>query len=108
MNLQELKDLIERIEKTQGVNLEEVELAIHSVKIGTMGPSPITPVKSIQLGFDWDKGKLLIRPTCDLREVDRNEIKAIRVKYEELSWKKSQIDRLLRENKKLKEQLNKQ
>lgn len=107
MNIQELKDIIERIEKTQRVNLEEIELAIHSIKIGNMGHLPTTPVKNIQLGFDWDTGKLIIYPEQTLREIDRDEIKTLKDNYEELGWSKYKIDRIVKENKRLKEQLNK-
>lgn len=109
MNLLELKELVEHIEQQatrQRLNLEDVQVVIPTHKLGMIGGTPNTGIKSIYLGFDWDRGKLLIIPEKTLREIDKDEIKALRDKYEELSWKKSKIDRLLRENKKLKEQLS--
>lgn len=109
MNLLELKKLVELFEQQaarQHMNLEDIQVVIASHKIGMLGGTPSTSVKSINLGFDWDKGKLIISPENILREIDRDEIKMLRDKYEELSWKKSRIDRIVKENKRLKEQLD--
>lgn len=111
MNLLELKKLVELFEQQttrQRMNLEDVQVVIDSHKVGMIGGTPTTNIKSINLGFDWDKGKLIISPENILREIDRDEIKMLRDKYEELSWKKSKIDRIVKENKRLKEQLDKQ
>lgn len=110
MTLSELKELVEQMEQQavrQRLNLEEIQVVIASHKVGLIGGTPSTNIKDINLGFDWDSGKLIIYPEQTLREIDRDEIKTLRDKYEELGWSKYEIDKIVKENKKLKEQLNK-
>lgn len=110
MSLSELKELVEQMEQQvirQRLNLEDVQVVIATHKVGLIGGTPNTNVKRIDLGFDWDRGKLIIYPEQTLREIDRDEIKALKDKYEELGWSKYKIDKIVKENKKLKEQLNK-
>lgn len=110
MTLSELKELVEQMEQQavrQRLNLEEIQVVIASHKVGLIGGTPSTNIKDINLGFDWDKGKLIIYPEQTLREIDRDEIKTLRDKYEELVWSKYEFDKIVKENKKLKEQLNK-
>lgn len=110
MTLSELKELVEQTEQQavrQRLNLEDVQVVIASHKVGLIGGTPNTNIKSINLGFDWDTGKLIIYPEQTLREIDRDEIKTLNDNYEELSWSKYKIDKIVKENKKLKEQLNK-
>lgn len=110
MTLSELKELVEQMEQQavrQRLNLEEIQVVIASHKVGLIGGTPSTNIKDINLGFDWDKGKLIIYPEQTLREIDRDEIKTLGDKYEELVWSKYEIDKIVKENKKLKEQLNK-
>lgn len=109
MNLLELKKLVELFEQQATrlhMNLDDIQVVIATHKVGLAGGTPSTNVKSINLGFDWDKGKLIISPEKILREIDRDEIKMLRDKYEELGWKKSKIDRIVKENKRLKERLD--
>ena len=110
MTLSELKELVCAIEQQairQRLNLEDIQVVIATHKVGLIGGTPNTNIKRIDLGFDWDRGKLIIYPEQTLREIDRDEIKALRDKYEELGWSKYKIDKIVKENKKLKEQLNK-
>lgn len=110
MTLSELKELVEQMEQQairQRLNLEDVQVVIATHKVGLVGGTPNTNIKCINLGFDWDRGKLIIHPEQTLREIDRDEIKALKDKYEELGWSKYKIDKIVKENKKLKEQLNK-
>lgn len=110
MTLSELKELVEQMEQQairQRLNLEDIQVVIASHKVGLIGGTPSTNIKYISLGFDWDKGKLIIYPEQTLREIDRDEIKTLKDKYEELGWSKYKIDKIVKENKKLKEQLNK-
>lgn len=110
MTLSELKELVEQMEQQairQRLNLEDVQVVIATHKVGLIGGTPNTNIKCINLGFDWDSGKLIIYPEQTLREIGRDEIKALKDKYEELGWSKYKIDKIVKENKKLKEQLNK-
>lgn len=72
-----------------------------------IGGTPNTNIKCINLGFDWDRSKLIIYPEQTLWEISRDEIKTLKDNYEELGWGKYKIDKTVKENKKLKEQLNK-
>ena len=110
MTLSELKELVEQTEQQvirQRLNLEDVQVVIATHKVGLIGGTPNTNIKCINLGFDWDRGKLIIYPEQTLREIDRDEIKTLKDKYEELGWSKYKIDKIVKENKKLKGQLNK-
>lgn len=110
MTLLELKELVCAIEQhaiRQRLNLEDIQVVIATHKVGVIGGTPHTNIQSINLGFDWDRGKLIIYPEQTLREIDRDEIKTLKDKYEELGWSKYQIDKLVNDNKRLKEQLNK-
>lgn len=110
MTLSELKELVEQMEQQairQRLNLEDIQVVIATHKVGLIGGTPNTNIKCINLGFDWDIGKLIIYPEQTLREIDRDEIKTLKDKYEELGWSKYKIDKIVKENKKLKEQLNK-
>lgn len=59
--------------------MEQQVIATH--KVGLIGGTPNTNIKFINLGFDWDRGKLIIYPEQTLREIDRDEIKALKDKY---------------------------
>ena len=110
MTLSELKELVEQMEQQtirQRLNLEDVQVVIATHKVGLIGGTPNTNIKYINLGFDWDRGKLIIHPEQTLREIDRDEIKTLKDKCEDLGWSKYKIDKIVKENKKLKEQLNK-
>ena len=50
---------------------DDDDVVIHIVSPNTtVGGSPVIPVKSANSGFDWDHGKLMIRPETDVRPVD--------------------------------------
>lgn len=87
MTLLELKGLVCAIEQQairQRLNLEDIQVVIPTHKVGLIGGAPHTNIKSIGLGFDWDRGKLIIYPEQTLREIDRDEIKTLKDKYKEL------------------------
>jgi hypothetical protein len=104
MNLKQLKEILNRpiYENRED---EEYRVGIAVATAGSVGGTPVVGVKSVQYGFDWDSGKLIIYPEQDLREISRDEIKALRDKYSELSWKHYEISNLKRENQRLKEKL---
>lgn len=108
MNLEELKRSVDFLfdnSNRYGYNDAETKTVGIEIKvIGSVGGTPICGVRSIQAGFDWDSGKIIIVPERNLRLVDVDELEILRKKYEELSWKKYEIDGLKREIKKLKEE----
>ena len=106
MKAKELKEIIEHLENNN-YNLEDVEVVVPTVKLGCVGPTPTTSIQSAIEGIDWDNNKLLLYPETTLREIDQDEIKSLREKYEDLGWKAYEINNLKRENKKLKDKINK-
>lgn len=109
MTLTELKQMVDRAYERAAKghrNPDSVTVYIPTFKVGAVGHIPVTGVKSVHMGFDWEANSCLITPETSLREIDRDEIKTLREKYDDLSWKLSDIDRLKRENKRLKEQID--
>lgn len=108
MNIIELKKIVDRLyETTEEYNKELTNIGIQVKRIGSVAGTPLVNVKSIHSGFDWDNNKIIIVPETELREIDRDEIKSIQEKYDELGWKYYKINNLQRENKKLKEEIEK-
>ena len=110
MTLTELKQLVDRAYESAARGFrdpEKVTVYIPTFKVGTAGHIPVTNVTSVHMGFDWEANSCLITPEVQLREIDRDEMKVLREKYEDLSWNLSDINRLKRENKQLKEQIAK-
>lgn len=109
MTLEQLKMIIDaafdRTNAYDGQNAENIQVGIKVFRVGAVGGTPVVPIKSVHMGFDWDKGKLIMTTEPELREVNRDEIKTLLDKYEELGWKQSQISSLKRENEKLKKQV---
>ena len=110
MNLSELKQCVDhailQCERTHR-NPETVTVRIPSYKTGVAGHIPCTEVKSAVMGFDWEASSFLIRPIEELREINRDEMKALRDKYEELSWTHYKVSKVKQENKNLKAELAK-
>ena len=105
MNLVELKTMIDNIVSRHRYP-EEVQVVIPVFRVGQMGPRSTVPVKNIYLGFDWDDNTLFINPDGDeLREINVDEISAIREKYDELCWTQYKISKIKRENEVLKKKL---
>ena len=110
MNLLEFKQLVDRaIEQCErGYRTpESITVRIPSYKTGTAGHIPCTDVKGANMGFDWEASSFLIWPEKELREIDRDEIKTLRDKYEELSWTHYKVSKVKQENKNLKAELAK-
>ena len=105
MTLEELKEFLEHALRHQRHDPTAMQIGIVVQTAGSVGGTPTVGVKNLSIGFDWDNGKILIYPDKDLREIGRDEIKAIRDKYEELGWSQYKIDNIKRENKQLKEKL---
>lgn len=72
MKLSELKKYIDRQFEFMRSG-EDPEVAIQiKLPYSTVGGSPFTKVKSVQMGFDWDQGKFFINPEEDLTPSDRD------------------------------------
>lgn len=108
MNLLELKNLVDfAIEGATRYHQdpEKITVYIPSYKTGWAGHLPCTGVKSAHKGFDWESSSFLIFPEKELREIDRDEIKVLRDKYEELSWSHYKVSKIKKENETLKQKL---
>jgi hypothetical protein len=89
MNLHELKlhvDRLVELSHLQHLDPTEVTVGIMVKTVGSVGRTPTVPLKSIQLGFDWDRGKCLLQPESDLREIGRDELAALRKSYDDMGW----------------------
>ena len=106
MKAKELKEIIEHLENNN-YNIEDIEIVVPTMKLGCVGPTPTTSIQGAFVGIDWDNNKLLLYPETTLREIDRDEIKYLSEKYKDLGWKAYEINNLKRENKKLKDKINK-
>jgi hypothetical protein len=80
----------------------KITVYIPSYKTGSAGHIPCTGVKAANMGFDWEASSFLIRAEKELREIDRDEIKTLRDKYEELSWTHYKVSKIKKENEQLK------
>ena len=108
MNIIDLKRIVDSVyEHTKEYNRESTTVGIEVKRFGVIGGTPVVDIKSIVKGFDFDNNKVIIYPEVTLREIDRDEIKTIQDKYEELGWNHYEISGLKRENKRLKEEINK-
>lgn len=107
MKLSELKKYIDRQVEVMG-DYEDPEVVI-GIKLpySTVGGSPFTKVKSVQMGFDWDQGKFFLTPEEPLTPSDRDFAKQMKEMQEREYWAdhenrnlKAEIRRL---NKKIKD-----
>ena len=108
MTLSELRDVIDRVIENYnryGGGREVVASIVVRVP-GAIGGTPTVNVKSIQAGFDWDNGKLLIYPEKDLRTIEADEILALRKANEKEGWAEYENRGLKAQVKKLRKQLD--
>jgi hypothetical protein len=104
MNVKELKQLLEKFESRRDYG-DNAQVCIKVERIGAVGAMPTVEIKSVSMGIDWDKGKVIIYPETLLREVDRDELSAIRKKVEEAGWDYYELTNLKKENVRLKKKL---
>jgi len=102
MTFKKLESVIASIRKQYGEECDNLKVCIPVKVIGTVGGIPNVEVHSIYHGIDWDNNKLIVLPEKDLRETNRDEIKQLIEKYDELASYSRVIQELRREIKKLK------
>jgi hypothetical protein len=90
---------------TQFHRKQDWQVVIPVYRVGAVGGTPSVGIKIVTSGFDWDNGRIFIRPETELREIDRDEIKTMQDKYEELGWKHYEISGLKKENEKLRKRI---
>ncbi len=84
MTFAKLKQVVEVIGesiKRQNLDPEKVTLGIRVQNVAAIGPTPITEILSVSLGFDWDKGRCIIYPMKNLREIELDELAKLRETY---------------------------
>lgn len=55
-----------------------MRLVIQTLKPGSIGGTPCVDVEGINAGFDWDHGKLIVRPEKPLTALSPEDVAAIR------------------------------
>ena len=108
MNLKELKEQVDRLYEHQLFQHhvpKDITVSIVVKTAGTAGGTPGVGVKSMQSGFDWDNGKLMIFPEKDLRSIEADELERLRKASDKEGWAQYENVTLKRENKKLKEEI---
>jgi hypothetical protein len=109
MNLKELKEQVDWLYEHQLLRHqhapEDITVSIVVKTVGTVGGTPGVGVKSMQSGFDWDNGKLMIYPEKDLRSIEADELERLRKASDKEGWAQYENMNLKRELKKLKEEL---
>ena len=107
MTFEKLKEVVKVIDesiKRQHLEPEKVVLGIRVQNVAAVGPSPVTEVLSVSLGFDWDRGRCIIYPMKPLREVDLDELASIRKAYNTDGLKQYEYGQFQKKYEKLLEQ----
>jgi hypothetical protein len=86
-------------------NGDSLRVCIPVFRAGVMGGMPCVDLRNVSTGIDWDSGKVILWPETELREIDRDEIKTILERHDELGWKQYKIRGIQRENEKLKQRV---
>lgn len=87
MKLSELKNIIEKYKQSD----MDVVIAI-TPPYTTIGGHPVTHVRNVTYGFDWDQGKFLIWPIEELQPVDNEYAK--KFKRLEMEYSRMKIDNM--------------
>jgi len=106
MTLSELRDIIDRAIENHDHYGGKLVPSIVVKTVGQIGGTPSVGITSIQSGFDWDAGKLLIYPEKDLRTIEADELLALRKANEKQGWAEYENRGLKAEVKRLRKQLD--
>lgn len=105
MTLDQLIDRLVSIrDRNRGDNLA---VGVCVTRLNAVGGTPITPIKSVISGGDWDSNKVIIYTDIELREADRDELAKLKKELADIGWTAMEFNRLKRENAKLRKELNK-
>ena len=107
MKFSELKKLID-LHYQSGRNDDSEVVVKIKLPYTTVGGMPAVPIKSAQMGFDWDKGKFILLPEEDLTPSDRDFAKQMKEMQERAGWADYENRNLKAEIKRLKQQLAEQ
>ena len=104
MKLSELHRIVNLYHRDGHYEDPEVMIMI-KLPYATVGSRPMVPVKSINMGFDWEAGKFIIAPEEELTPSDRDFAEQMRKMQDDLGWAKYENRNLKAEIKRLKKQL---
>jgi hypothetical protein len=105
MNTNELILQLQRACQFAKGRMDDWQVVIPVYRVGAVGGTPSVNIKIVRSGIDWDSGRIFIEPENRLREIDRDEIKTMQDKYEELGWKQYEISGLKKENEQLRKKV---
>ena len=99
MKVSELKVILEH----EDDNLDVMILI--NLPYATVGSRPMVGIESIHGGFDWEAGRLMIKPTEGLTPTDRDFAKQMKDMQDKLGWSDYENRNLKAEIKKLRAKL---
>lgn len=73
----ELKDALLELERIADTHRDRCRLVVQVNNPGSIGGTPCVPVSSIEAGFDWDSGKLLLRTEKPLTVLSSEDLRAL-------------------------------
>jgi hypothetical protein len=89
MNLQQALEVLARVASHDH---QEHSLVIEVFSPGTVGGTPCVPVRSIDAGFDWDRGRVIVRPQAALSPLTAEDLEAIRASVKQAqTWHTWQV-----------------
>lgn len=89
MKLQQALEILSRFAE---YDTRDSSLFVEVTPQDHVGGTPCVPVRAMDLGFDWDAGRVLIRTVGALTDLSRAEIAAIRASVrQEQSWHTLQL-----------------
>jgi hypothetical protein len=99
MKVSELKVILEH----EDDNLDVMILI--NLPYATVGSRPMVGIESVYGGFDWEAGRLMIKPTEGLTPTDRDFAKQMKDMQDKLGWSDYENRNLKAEIKKLRAKL---
>ncbi len=105
MKLTELKQIIDRYVSLQRPHEDHNVAVAIKLPYSTVAGQPTVIVKSAQLGFDWDAGKLIFYTEEDLTPADRDFAKQMREMQDRAGWADHENRNLKAEIKQLKKKI---
>ena len=105
MKFSELKKLVDLYYRDDSRDDPRVVIQI-KLPYNTVGGTPVVDVKNLQMGFDWDSGKLIIVPEEDITPSDRDFAKQMKEMQDRAGWADYENRNLKAEIRRLKKKLN--
>jgi hypothetical protein len=104
MTLTNFKSIIDHIFATAR-NPDTIQVGIQVVAPGSVGGTPLSGLKSVVKGFDWDNNKLILSPDDPLHMISVDEIASIEKSLKDAGWSLYEFENLKKENRRLRKLL---